>query len=201
MAVGYADEEWLTARARRGDLDAFNTIVLRYQTNVFNLCLRMLGGREAAEDIAQDTFLLAYRGMGRFQGGSLRAWLLRIAANACYDELRRRRRRPQRSLDAMEEAGGVTAVMPHSREPNPEDEAIQAELRREIERGLLTLPEEQRLAVILCDVQGMAYDEIAEVMRSSMGTVKSRVSRGRARLREFLRADKEPLQPVQRQDE
>ncbi|HVC30223.1 MAG TPA: sigma-70 family RNA polymerase sigma factor [Steroidobacteraceae bacterium] len=201
MAVGFADEEWLTQRARRGDLDAFNTIVVRYQSNVYNLCLRMLASREVAEDIAQDTFLLAYRGIGRFQGGNLRAWLLRIAANACYDELRRRHRRPTTSLDALEERSGAVVQLPLSREPSPEDEAIQAELRREIERGLLTLPEEQRLSVILCDAQGLSYDEIAEVMRTSLGTVKSRVSRGRARLREFLRDDKEPNAAIQRQEE
>ena len=200
MVVRQAEEDWLTERARRGDLDAFNTLVYRYQTPLYNLCLRMLGTRESAEDATQESFLLAYRGMNRFQGGNSRAWFYRIAANACYDELRRRARRPARSLDAMME-DEERPFTPATPEAGPEEEVLQGELRREIERGLLTLPEEQRLAVVLCDLHGFSYDEIAEVMRGSLGTVKSRVSRGRARLREQMRHSGEPLPRVKRLEE
>lgn len=200
MVVHQAEEEWLVERAQRGDLDAFNSLIYSYQTPVYNLCLRMLGNREAAEDATQEAFLLSFRGIGRFQGGNLRAWIYRIATNACYDELRRRSRRPSASLDALSE-DEERPFTPADDDPSPEDEALTAELRREIERGLLTLPEEQRAAVILCDVHGLTYEEIAEVMRTSLGTVKSRVSRGRARMRAFMRNSREPLPPSERQEE
>lgn len=199
MMVRQAEDDWLIERARRGDLDAFNTIVHRQQTGIYNLCLHMLGQRQAAEDTTQECFLLAFRAINRFEGGNLRAWLMRIAANACYDELRRRARRPASSLDALAD-DPERPFVPATPEPGPEAEALQSELRREIERGLLTLGPEQRLAVVLCDVQGLSYDEIAEVMHSSLGTVKSRVSRGRARLREYLAQSGEPFRAVKRQD-
>lgn len=192
------DEDWLVQRARHGDLDAFNSVVEHYQTAVYNVCLRMLAGRETAEDVTQETFLLAYRAIGGFRGGNLRAWLLRIASNACYDEIRRQARRPAQSLDAYPDP---PAVYPISQPgwAEPESAALQNELRREIERAISLLPPDQRLAIILCDVQGMRYEEIAEVMRSSTGTVTSRVSRGRAKLRESLRSGREPFASAERQ--
>jgi RNA polymerase sigma factor (sigma-70 family) len=193
------EEEWLVERARRGDLEAFNTLVERHQSLIYNLCARMLADRDIAADVTQEAFLLAFRGIDRFRGENLRAWLLRIAANACFDELRRRARRPATSLDA---AGGLPTVSmttaPAATEP--ETAALRAELRREIERVLALLPPDQRLAVILCDVQGLRYAEIADVMRASIGTVKSRVSRGRAKLRALLRAGGEPLPSIERQE-
>lgn len=192
MESGQSDEEWLIGRARRGDLDAFNALVERYQTPIFNLCLRMLGRREPAEDATQNTFLAGFRGIGRLQGNHIGAWLLRIAANACYDELRRHSRRPASSLDALMEDEEAPYV-PASTEPGPEEETLRAEARRDIERALLNLPAEQRLAIILCDVEGLRYDEIAEVTRSSLGTVKSRISRGRSKMRELLSQEGEHL--------
>lgn len=200
MVVRHADEQWLIERARRGDLDAFNSLVDRYQVSVYNLCLRMLGGREAAEDATQETFLSAYRAIGRLQGPQINAWFLRIAANACYDELRRRKRRPARSLDEMlDDPERPLALV--GDDPGPEDQSLRSELRRSIEQALLILPMDQRLAVILCDVEGLSYDEVAEVMRSSLGTVKSRVSRGRAKMRQLLREAREPLPRGPRQEE
>lgn len=197
--VRRTEEDWLAERARRGDLDAFNSLVLHYQARVYNLCLRMLGNRQAAEDATQNSFLLAYRAIGRFRGGSIQAWLLRIAANVCYDEIRRRARRPALSLDAQLDEEPLQRPAPPSQEPGPEQEVLRDELRREIERGLVTLQPDQRLAVILCDVQGLSYDEIAGVMHTSLGTVKSRVSRGRAKLRDYLRASEELLPAIERQ--
>jgi len=192
MVARHADEEWLIERARRGDLDAFNALVERYQPAIFNLCLRMLGRREAAEDATQETFLAGYRAGAILQGNHIGAWFLRIAANACYDELRRRGRKPGGSLDAMLD-DPEHPFTPPAHGPSPEDEALHAEARRDIERALLQLPIDQRLAVILCDVEGLHYDEIAEVTRSSLGTVKSRISRGRSRMREILSAEAEHL--------
>lgn len=177
-------------RARRGDIGAYNELVLEHQGLVFNVCLRMLGDRMAAEDAAQEAFVSAWRNLGSLRGEQFRAWLLRIASNTCHDELRRRGRRPAASLETSLEEG-----LPDPADPEalPEETVLGAELKGEIERALLRLPEEQRLAVVLCDVQGLEYQEIAAVMSSNIGTVKSRLSRGRARLRELLLAEPELL--------
>jgi len=180
----------LLDRARRGDLSAFNALVEEHQSIVFNVCLRMLGNRAAAEDAAQDAFVSAWRHLGSMRGEVFRPWLLRIASNACTDELRRRSRRPAASLEVSMEEGMPD---PADGEPLPEASVLTAELRGGIEAALRGLPEEQRLAVVLCDVQGLEYEEIAQVTRSNVGTVKSRLSRGRARLREILLSKPELL--------
>ena len=177
----------LAERATQGELDAFNALVGRYQRPVFGLCLRMLSSPAAAEDAAQDAFISAWRGIGGYRGGSFQAWILRIAGNQCRDELRKRKRRPSDSLDSLLEEAGDSAA-PASRERSPEGQALGSETGRVIQEGLNTLPEEQRQAVLLSDVHGLAYEEIAESMGTSVGTVKSRISRGRARLRDFLSA-------------
>lgn len=183
-------DDALAAAARGGDLVAFNLLVERYQVVVFRLCLRMLSSREGAEDAAQESLLSAWRGLRGYRGGSFKSWLLRIAGNQCRDELRRRKRRPTDSLDALvERAGEWVAGSAPGR--SPEQEALGAETVRVIQAGLNTLPQDQRLAVILADVQGLAYDEIAATTGSAVGTVKSRISRGRARLRTFLLAQGE----------
>ena len=183
------DEQELVDRSRQGDLEAFNCLVLAYQDRVYNLCLRMLGSPQAAEDAAQETFLSAYRSVSRMRGPNVRSWLLRIAANASIDELRRRRRQPQRSLEVA--APGSDAERPlEIADPaaGPERLALHDELREALQVELLRLPPDQRLAVILCDLEGLSYEEIAVGMGRSIGTVKSRISRGRSRLREALRA-------------
>lgn len=186
------EEAVLIERSWGGDLDAFNTLVLANQRQVYNLCLRMLGSPQAAEDAAQETFIAAYRAVPRFRGGSFRAWLLRIAANACYDELRRRRSRPQVPLEAPADDERLSAELPASDEPL-EQRAERLELARCLQEGLASLPPDQRLVVILRDVQGLAYEEVAEATGASLGTVKSRISRGRAALRDFLLARGELL--------
>jgi RNA polymerase sigma-70 factor (ECF subfamily) len=175
--------ESLLDRARAGDLLAFNALVEEHQGIVFNVCLRMLGSRQAAEDAAQDAFISAWRNLSSLRGELFRPWLLRIAANACRDELRRRARRPSASLEGAFEEG-----MPEPTDPDPAPEAslLGAELRGNIEEALLQLPEDQRLAVVLCDIQGLEYEEIAAAMRANIGTVKSRLSRGRAKMRRIL---------------
>jgi RNA polymerase sigma factor (sigma-70 family) len=181
------EEAVLVERSQSGDLDAFNALVLAYQGQVYNLCLRMLGSSQAAEDAAQEVFIAAYRAVPRFRGGRFRAWLLRIAANACYDELRRRRSRPQVPLEAPADEERPSAELQASDEPL-EQRAERLELARCLQEGLASLPPDQRLAVILRDVQGLAYEEVAGATGASLGTVKSRISRGRAALRDFLLA-------------
>jgi RNA polymerase sigma factor (sigma-70 family) len=182
------EEVVLIERSQGGDLDAFNALVLAYQAQVYNLCLRMLDSSQAAEDATQETFIAAHRALSRFRGrrgrSGFRAWLLRIAANACYDELRRRRSRPQVPLAAPDDDRPGTEP-PASDEPL-EQRAERLELARCLQEGLASLPPDQRLAVILRDVQGLAYEEVAAATGASLGTVKSRISRGRSALRQFL---------------
>jgi RNA polymerase sigma-70 factor (ECF subfamily) len=182
------EDDELIQRSRRGDLDCFNQLVERYQRQVYNLSLRMLGNAQAAEDATQDAFVSAFKGIGRFRGGSFRAWLLRIAANACRDQLRLMRRRPTTSLEAL-----PLELQFDGHAPSPEDYALRQELGEEIRRALATLPADQRLAVILRDIVGLDYAEIAQATASSLGTVKSRLSRGRAKLRDYLRHHREPF--------
>ena len=179
--------------ARRGELGAFNTLVETFQRQVFNVCYRTLGNTEDAADVTQETFLSAFRGLKTFNGSAtgLRGWLLRIAVNACYDQLRRRQRRPADSLDALSavdaEPGALSAAERLADPaPDPEQRSLSAESARTIQQAIDSLPPDQRLTVILCDVQDMSYDEAAHIMSVELGTVKSRLSRARAQLRSVL---------------
>jgi RNA polymerase sigma-70 factor (ECF subfamily) len=182
------EDDTRPSRARQRDLDAFNALVLDYQTLVYNLCYRLLGQAQAAEDTTQETFLNAWRGISSLRGESFRPWLLRIAANLCRDELRRRTRRPASSLDLALEAG---VPEPEGSSVYPETSAINSDLRLRIEAALRQLPADQRLAIVLCDVEGLDYSEIAKVMNTSLGTVKSRIARGRLRMRQLMAAEAE----------
>jgi len=183
-------DEHLVSLSKDGSLDAFNSLVDRYQGPVYNLCLRLIADPGAAEDAAQEAFLSAFRAINRFEGGNVRSWLLRIAANQSKDELRRRARRgPQESLSAPRPDG-------QSIDPPDPAENQQAYVERmavgfEIQQALLSLPFEQRQAVILSDLHGLHYEEIATSTGASVGTVKSRIHRGRERLRVMISAQPE----------
>ena len=181
-----ADEARALEAARQGDVAAFNQLVLRYQTVTYNVALRTLGNREEAADATQEAFVSAFRAIDEFRGGSFKAWLLRIAVNACYDVLRRRQRRPASSLDELTEQSDEPFGAADLTQ-GPESAALRAETARVIQAGLSTLPEDQRTLVVLCDVQGLSYEEAAEITQVALGTVKSRLSRARARLRDYLR--------------
>ena len=191
------EDSQLVALSQEGDLAAFNALVERHQGQVYNLCWRMLGLREAAEDATQEAFLAAYRNIRRCRGPGFRAWLLRIAANTATDELRRRRRRPQVSLEAPIADSDTAFDLPDS-SAGPEEWALRREQTRYLQVALLTLPPDQRLSVILSDVQGLSYEEVGQAMGASLGTVKSRISRGRARLRRYLLEKGELSLPGQR---
>lgn len=184
-----ADEERrLIIAAQRGEVESFNALVRLYEGRVYNLCYRMLGDTESAADAAQDAFLSAYRNIHSFRGGSFRSWMLRIATNTCYDVLRVRKRRPALSLDVASDDDEASPMQIADPSESPDDFAVRRELAAAIQRGLGGLPEEQRIILILSDIQGMAYEEIAQITNTNLGTVKSRLSRGRARLRDVLRA-------------
>ena len=192
------DDAELVHRTQGGDLEAFNAIVVRYQSQVVNVAARVLGSRAGGEDAAQEAFISAYRGIGKFRGGSLRAWLMRIAVNAGRDMLRVRRRRPEDSLD---ESLTNPSFQPVAEGESPEEYATRTELNAELQRAILTLPDDQRTVLVLIDVQGLAYDEAAEAVGASIGTIKSRLSRARAKVRDSLMQRGELLPDRFRQSE
>lgn len=185
-------EAALVRAAAGGDVAAFNELVVRYQDAVYTLCYRLTGHTSDAEDATQDAFLAAFRHLTELRGDGFRSWLLRIAANTCYDLHRRHRRRPTEPLLFESEEGGATAE-PGDPSPGPEEAALRQEMHEGLQRALLTLPEDQRLAVVLCDLYGYDYQGIASLAGVELGTVKSRINRGRRRLRDYLLAHRELL--------
>jgi len=181
----------LILQSRNGNLAAFNLLVERYQAAVYNLCVRLLANKEAAEDATQETFLSAYRALERFEGGSFRSWLLRIAANQSKDELRRRKRKDRAaSLDGIFDTMDAPVEVPdHSERP---DERVQrAAVSTALQQALMELPEDQRRAIVLVDVMGYLYEEAARICETSPGTIKSRIHRGREKLRRLVRRNPE----------
>lgn len=200
-------ERTLIARGQEGDRAAFNALVEKYQGAAYALALRMLGDPDAAADVTQEAFFSAYRALATFHGSSFRAWLLRIVSNGCYDVFRARGRQPVTSLEAMLEHDDATSSS-DSRLPttmvdpswDPEEATLRTETINTIQAALLQLAPDQRLAVVLCDIQGMAYEEVARIMETPLGTVKSRIARARAQLRLLLTRSGELSPPTQRQD-
>ncbi len=179
------DDEALVREAQRGSLASFNALVERYQTQLYNLALRHVGDRQLAEDVTQEAFLSAWRAIRSYRGGSFRAWLFRILVNEARDLHRRSSRRPANSLDAMLDAG-LSPRAEQDVSAGPDERALTAETIRAVERCLRMLPEDQRVVVLLSDVQGLSYDEIGRALGLPLGTVKSRLNRGRVQLRRLL---------------
>lgn len=187
------DEEALVKAAQRGQMDAFNELILHYQSQVFNLAYHILHDPAAADDATQEAFISAYRSIKRFRGGSFRSWLLRIVTNACYDELRRRKRRPNISWDDfgdMDEEANPHLV---NGGPKPEESVQQQELRALLERSIAKLSKHHRTTIILIDRIGLSYEEAAKVMDVALGTVKSRLARARKEMQSLLQAERELL--------
>ena len=169
-------DEDLVRRFRDGDTDAFTLLVQRHQQRVYSLCRRILGDADAAADVAQDTFITVLRKIDGFRGdAAFTTWLHRVTVNACYDELRRARRRPMLH---------VVADGDREREPGPPvaDHADEVAGARDAASALALVPEEFRVVLVLADVHDMAYEQIAQVLGVPIGTVKSRVHRGRLAL-------------------
>jgi RNA polymerase sigma-70 factor (ECF subfamily) len=197
------DEPALIRNARQGDLDAFNTLVLAYQGMVFNTALRILGDEDLAADASQEAFLSAFRALNSFRGGSFRAWLLRTVTNACYDELRRKKRHPTTPLEPETDDGDEVETPRWLADPSasPEQQFDQAELEHAIQHCLEDLPTDFRAVVVLSDIQGLDYSEVASIVRKPLGTVKSRLARARLRLRECLQSFRELLPAAFRLEE
>jgi RNA polymerase sigma-70 factor (ECF subfamily) len=187
------DEDQLIARSQQGDLEAFNQLILSYQQTAYGAVYHLVGNADVTADITQDAFIAAFRNIQSFRpGSSFRSWLLRIASNMAVDHWRRVQRHPLESLDELTDedelhsANELSALVETNQEHNPEAVLLNQELQEVIQRGLQLLPLEQRVAVILCDIQGFSYDEVATATDTSLGTVRSRIARGRARLRRYL---------------
>jgi len=174
------DEEQLIHAAQKGDLDAFNRLVLNYQGLAFNVAYRLLGDDPAAEDVTQEAFISAYKHLRSYRGGSFKAWLLRIVTNVSYDELRRRQRRPQISLEPEGKNGEDVPEPAWLADPgeSPQDLTERVELNRAIQRCLAKLESEF---------------EAAQILRKPLGTVKSRLARARSRLQLCLQGFMELL--------
>ena len=190
----------LIIRSQNGDVAAFNELILHYQQMIYNVTLRMLGDRDVAADVTQDTFIAAFRGVQTFRGGtSLRAWLLRIASNQACDHWRRTHRHPIESLEILVDEdephtpGILSSFVATDQEGNPEESLLSQELQELIQQALEALPLDQRVAVVLCDIEGLSYEEIAATTQTTMGTVRSRIARGRGRLRKYLYEHRELL--------
>jgi RNA polymerase sigma factor (sigma-70 family) len=182
------DESALIDAAQQGDLDSFNRLVLVYQNLLYTQAYRMMGESDAAEDATQDAFITAYRKLHTFRGGSFKAWLLRIVTNLCYDELRRRKRRPTTPLEPLDKDDEEIESPSWLADPgeSPEDAAARAELARAIQECLDQLKPDFRAAVVLVDIQGMDYSEAAQALGKPLGTVKSRLARARTRMKNCL---------------
>jgi len=184
------DEAGLIRDAQKGDLTAFNRLVLVYQDMVYNQAYRMMGEAESAEDATQDAFISAYKNIRSYRGGSFKSWLLRIVTNACYDELRRRKRRPTQPLEPVDQENNEefeSARWMVDPGESPEEALERTELDRALQHCLEDLPPDFRAVVILVDIQGMDYTEAAAVVKTPLGTIKSRLARARLRLRDCLR--------------
>jgi RNA polymerase sigma-70 factor (ECF subfamily) len=194
-----ADEDaLLVERALNQDLAAFEQLVSRYQDRLIGFSARMLGDRDEAEDVAQETFVKAYRNLESFRGASaFSTWLYRIATNLCIDRARAKKRRPQSaySLDEpfdKEEDSGGRDVPDETFEPSGMVE--RDELRRRVRETVAEMPEKARAVLVMCDIQGMPYEEIAQALEIPIGTVKSRLFHARAdlarRLKPYMRGVK-----------
>jgi RNA polymerase sigma-70 factor (ECF subfamily) len=197
------DEQALISDAQDGSLDAFNTLILTYQDSVFNAALRIMGDEDIASDAAQDAFISAFKSIKAFRGGSFKGWLMRIVTNACYDELRRKKRRPTTPLEPETDDGEEMDSPRWLADPNmtPDQVAEADELEHAIQHCLDNLPLDFKTVVIMADIQGMDYSEVASSVRVPLGTVKSRLARARLRLQECLQGFAELLPASYRLEE
>ncbi len=185
------DELALVRAAQNGDLDSFNRLVLAYQEMAFNVAYRMLSDEDAAEDATQAAFLSAYRSLASYRGGSFRAWVMRMVTNSCYDELRRRQRRPTVPLEPMDDEDEEEIESPAwlaDDSPSPEQTLEKGELDDAIQSCLNGLADEFRAVIVMVDVEGLDYQEVSLAINKPLGTVKSRVARARSKLRECLQS-------------
>jgi RNA polymerase sigma-70 factor (ECF subfamily) len=173
----------LLERAQQGDLDAFNDLVVSYQDLLFSLVVRMVPDRDQASDAVQEAFFSAFRNLAGFRGGSVKSWLQRICVNAAMDMQRAKKRRP---VSPYPELDDESWQPPAGKDADPVTTALTTERHRALNDALATITDDQRAAIVLFDIEGYDYAEIAEMTGVSLGTVKSRIHRGRLALRDRL---------------
>jgi len=186
------DEPALIAAAQQGELPAFNQLILHYQGLAYNVAYRIMGDPDSAADATQDSFVKAFQRLHQYRGGSFKAWLLRIITNTCYDALRARKRRPAASLEREDEDPEHDHRLLDTAE-QPDAYVLRRELAELLQSAIEQLPVDQRTTLVLADIEGLDYAEIAETMGTALGTVKSRLSRARAKVRDILQAQGELL--------
>ncbi len=189
------DEKELILYAKKGDLTAFNKLVLQYQDMLYNTAYRIIGDPGLAEDAVQEAFVSAFQKLYTYRGGSFKAWLLRIVTNACYDEFRRQKRKPTTPLDIYTDDGDEieSPSWLEDQSDSPEKQLETLELEQAIQRCIQALPPDFRIVVVLTELEGLSYKEAAKVIKKPLGTVKSRLARARSRLQECLQKVQELL--------
>lgn len=184
----YSDEDSLVRQAAHGDAYAFEQLMRKHESRMYSVAVRMCGNRDDAQDCVQDAMLRIYRALDRFKGqSSFSTWVYRITMNTCLDELRRRKSRATTSLDQLLETGWA----PTDEFDTPEHRAIAGERRQALSKAIANLPEDMRSAIILREMQGLTYEEISDALSVNVGTIKSRISRAREKLRQCITAQPE----------
>lgn len=191
------DDKDLIARCMQGESAAFGLLVEKYQQRIYNIAFRMTNNHDDALDLSQESFLRIFRALGSYKGeSSFSTWVHRVASNVCLDELRKKKRQPLVALSTDALVSGDEGEYPievaASETDSPEQQLLRQETRREIAHALAKLSPEHRLVLVLRDIEGYSYDEIAEMLEANIGTIKSRINRARIALREVLGAT-EPL--------
>ena len=189
----------LIQKAQKGDTNAFGTLVASYEKFIFNVACKMFSNSEDASDIAQEALIKAYKNIDKFDfNSSFSTWLYRITVNACIDEMRRRKGRESISIDAEDEESGL-AVQIEDTSLGAEERVIQNETVSEVRAAIDKLSEEHKAVIILRDLQDMTYEQVAQTLDLSIGTVKSRLARARKSLKDIILKDREQKENVLRQ--
>jgi RNA polymerase sigma factor (sigma-70 family) len=188
-------EKTLIRAAQRGDLEAFNLLILRYQNLLFGIALRLLNDEDAAADAVQEALISAFRRFDTFRGDSLRSWLARVVVNACYDEMRKKRRQHSVPLEQFNSDGEEieTSFWLIDPESDPETQFESFELENAIQKSLDKLQPIYRLMLVLVDIEGLSYEEAALAAHVPVGTVKSRLARARSQMQKSLQVAGELL--------
>jgi len=185
-------EDTNLAKARQGDADAFEQLVIPYERKLYAVCLRMMASPQDAQDALQDAMLRMWRGLRDFdERARFVTWAYRVATNACLDALRKQKNRAASSLEALEEEG----FLPADQTPSPEETVIQSSRRQAVRDALDELPPDARAALILRDIQGESYEQVAEALGLTLGTTKSRIHRAREKLAVLLAEKPELFEP------
>lgn len=189
------EESELVTRAVGGDLDAFNQLVIQHQEVAYNVAYRIMSDESAAADATQEAVISMYRRLETYRGGSFRSWFLRIVTNACYDELRRQRRRPTVPIEPETDDGELVESPEwlEDKSASPEDVLGNSEMEKAIQHCLTGLEQKFRVVITLVDISGEDYESVARIIGTPIGTVKSRLARARLKMQLCLKGFRELL--------